>query len=112
MTAKSPTRNMQRLLLGICACAMIVVGTIGWYADSWPVFFNSMLRAGILLFGVWLAYPQMTRGRWRVTVGVGIAAIVVVALLAARPRLIPVVVVFLIVLAALQTIIPRLFRRR
>ncbi|HMP78115.1 MAG TPA: hypothetical protein PKD54_01565 [Pirellulaceae bacterium] len=98
------------MLLGIFAMLMMVVGTIGWWADHWPVFFNSMLRAGILLFGVWLAYPQLTGGRWKATAGITLLIGLLILLLASRPRLIPVVVIMLAAIFLLHSALPKLMR--
>lgn len=99
--------QVSRTLLGICAGAMTVVGLIGWFTESWPVFYNSLLRAGILLLGVWLAFPQLTEGRWKLTAGLGMIGLLLVVILASRPRLLPLVVVFLVTLYVLHHVIAR-----
>lgn len=88
--------STQRIILGILAAAMIAVGIIAAIAQ-WPQpFFPIVLRAGLVLFACWLAWPQLTGGRWQAPMAFVVVGILIVGALAARPRMLPIILVVIV----------------
>jgi putative Ca2+/H+ antiporter (TMEM165/GDT1 family) len=101
--------KVQRLILGILAAAMVAVGVIAVFAQLTHPLFPIVMRAGFVLLACWLAWPQLTQGRWRSSLAFVFGGILVVAILAARPRMLPIILAIIacaaVVHVALRSII-------
>lgn len=79
---------MRRNLLGLISLALLITGTVLYFADGadsrYLEWTSGLLRAGAVLAAVWLAMPEFRRpgNRWFV-----FAALAAFVLMAWRPRL-------------------------
>lgn len=81
---EAPSRNIERIMLGIAAAVLVVAGTIGMVVSDDPGWPGIVLRSGIILAAIWFALPSLTRLSRRAWVSIGIPAVVLMF----RPRLI------------------------
>lgn len=113
----SKTRDMlpsnetrwQRLILGISAITLAIIGTTMYFVagsdTGGPSFFSGLLwRVAIVLGLAWIAAPQLERLGWqRVRGALLVGIIIVVILYAIRPRLGAIAVLVLLAVSAMST---------
>lgn len=100
-TVSRPTDN-RRVMVGVIAVALLLIcGVLSWKfgsADSARVVIAATGRIGLMMAALWLAWPSLKRpARW-LPPGIAMAGVVGLAVVAARPTLI------LVVLPAIGTI--------
>lgn len=69
-----PTRDHQRLLLGVGVFGLAVAAAVTWWQGQ-PETGSVLLRSCILLAAVWLAYPALRSTRWGVVLAVAGGAV-------------------------------------
>lgn len=95
--------NTQRALLGILGLVLTAGAAVGLLAgnEQHPAL-PIVLRVGLILLVIWLAWPQLTGGAWKFSLLVASLAIGLIVLTAARPRLLPVILAVIVIAAILN----------
>jgi hypothetical protein len=115
MTANdSEPRDYRRLCVLVLAILLLLAsGVVSWrYGQAGSAKFVAAAsgRIGLVLAALWLAWPSLRRpARW-LPPGFAVMGVVVLAMLAAQPRLIVVAVPAMAALLALATVIRSLKR--
>ncbi len=79
--------DIRRICLGIISALFVLTG-IAAYVLGWEgVMFWVMLRSGLALGAVWLAMPQLTSDDSKLTVPVLLLGVLLVMIMATKPRL-------------------------
>ncbi len=66
---RPPSTDRRRLLLGVAVLCLAAAAALAWWNDASEMG-SVLLRADILLAGVWLAYPSLRSMRWGVVLAV------------------------------------------
>ena len=99
--------DLRRIVLGAISFVFIGVGVCA-YLLSWEgVAFWVMLRSGLLLAAIWLAIPQLTSRDSKLTMPILILCVVLIMIVATRPRLFFVLGVLAIAGFLLQGVVRR-----
>ena len=100
-------QDRRLLVLSIAVILLFASALISWFGDpAWSTFVASSCgRMGIVLGALWLAWPSLRRPASWLPPGIAVACVISLLVLAARPRLVIVVVPLLISLATLATFI-------
>lgn len=109
----TPPSDLRRLLVLALALILLIGGGLGkWYegADSIPFASAAMIRIGLVLGALWLAWPSLRRpARW-LPPGAAVIGVIALAVVAAQPRLIIVAIPAVGALISLAAM-ARAFRR-
>ena len=78
--------DVRSILLLVFSIALLCAG--GWlvFTDQAPVTASACVRSGAVLFAVWLAMPQLRKLKWSGSLWLFGSAIVVLGVLAIRPK--------------------------
>lgn len=102
-------RDYRRTLLLVLAIGLLLVcGFVSWQFEpsgSARLISAATGRIGLLLGALWLAWPSLRRPSQWLPPGVAVLGVVVLAVLAAQPRLVVVVIPVFCGLLALATVI-------
>lgn len=77
----------RRITLGAISCAFILTGLAGYLFQWEGSIFGVLLRSGLSLGAVWLALPELTSQKSKLTTPVLIICVVLIMVIAIRPRL-------------------------
>ena len=109
MTKKQTQEDRYRRLLTLVISISLLVGSLlAWlYGDpGWSTFASAALgRMGLVLGALWLAWPSLRRPASWLPPGIAVACIIGLMVLAARPRLVVVVIPIIGGLTMLATVI-------
>lgn len=105
--AKAPSRQFPLLLV-----AVLMMGLGGlqiWQGDSRPIW-SILLRCGMVLALVWMAWPEMVRFRFHRSWPALLGSVVFALTLVLRPKLVPWILAGLVVAWVGNWILRRLVR--
>jgi hypothetical protein len=79
--------DLRRITLGAISLAFILIGVLA-YCFGWEgVIFWVLLRSGLLLGAIWLALPELTSQESKLTTPILILSVVLIIIMATRPKL-------------------------
>lgn len=79
--------DLRRVTLGAISVIFIGVGAFAYFLNWDNVAFWVMLRSGLFLGATWLALPQLTSQDSKLTTPVLILSVVLIMIIAIRPKL-------------------------
>lgn len=79
--------DIRRISLGAISLTFILVGVLAYFFGWEGVLFRVLLRSGFVLGAVWLAMPELTSQESKLTTPVLILCVVLIMIVATRPRL-------------------------
>ena len=100
--------DYRRIGLGIISGIFILIGIVALIAGWEAVVFWILLRSGLLMGAVWLAMPELTSQDSKLTTPVLLLSIVLIMIIATRPRLFLILGTLAIASFFLQGVVRRL----
>lgn len=99
--------DIRRICLGAISLSFILVGVLAYFLGWEGVIFWVLLRSGLLLGAVWLAMPELTSMDSKLTTPVLILCVVLIMIVATRPRLFFILGIMAIAAFLLQGVVRR-----
>ena len=97
--------NIRRAIVGILSVTMIVTALVLWFlggTGELPLFVGMMARIGVVLFTIFIAWPTLERHIHHMPAIVTATLALSALFLAIRPRLLPLVIGMVLLIAAIH----------
>ncbi len=99
--------DFRRAAFGVISFSFVLIGIVAYVANWESVAYWVMLRSGLFMSAVWLALPDLTSTRSRLSTPSLVLSVVLIVVLAIRPRIFMVLGSLAIVAFLLQGVVRR-----